>query len=250
MVAFAKEATADTARVLQGYLARGLGRDVRLTIHRRYPDVIHTLVNGKCDMAILSPLVYLNVAEAMAIDSLAYGVYPGGNYTYRSVCIVAKDGPLRRLRDLRGKKVAYVDKLSVSGYVFPKILMKEARIEERRMPQALFTGNHSDSVMALRAGKVDGAWVYDLLFAMDRSLGVKLADFRVLARSEFVPSDVFVTTKDLAPALRGKIRELLLDYGTAQRVRSELRSPVYEGFVPADPNLYESLRATYRKLVR
>jgi ABC-type phosphate/phosphonate transport system substrate-binding protein len=203
-VAYAKTATADAYKLVRDFVAKELGREIVLTVYPNYLEIVHDVVNDKLDVAILSPLVYLNAVQARPLNPLGYGVSRGsGNFTYHGIVLVRKDDPSKTLSDLAGRKMAFVDIMSASGYLVPK----EALVSDAK----------------------EAAQVQEKL--------------RTLWTSEFViPGDVFVATDQLPAAERKRVRSALLAYCTAQEKGASPANGMYEGFAPGDPNLYNDMR--------
>ena len=243
-VAFAKEATSKAFRQIRSFLAKGLGRDIKLTLYPNYHEVIHDLANDNIDVAVLSPLVYLNARSTCALNTLAYGIYrSSGGFTYKSVILVPRESKAKKLTDLAGKKMAYVDIMSVSGYVLPKAALKKVGLSGKKKMTASFHKNHVDAVFAVLRGKADAVSTYDIIFKDSKKLANSRRKLRRLWTSNFViPSDAFVTTKRVPFGLRKKLRTLLLSYFAAQDKKEADRNELYEGFVPGDPNLYKDLQ--------
>ncbi len=242
-VAFAKETTSKAFRQIQDYLAKGLGRDIKLTLYPNYHEVIHDLVNDNIDLAVLSPLVYLNARSTCSLNTLGYGIYrSSGGFTYKSVILVPRESEARRISDLAKKRMAFVDIMSVSGYVLPKAALKKAGVTGKKKMKASFHKNHVDAVLAVLKGKADAVATYDIIFKDSERLAKKRRQLRRLWTSDFViPSDAFVTTKRVPLRLRAKLRSLLLSYYAAQEQKQTASNALYEGFVPGDPNLYKDL---------
>ncbi len=247
---FAKEANVVTVRVFEKYLSKGLGIKVRAVLYPNYNDIIHELLNQNIELAMLSPIMYVNVTETCKVHTLGYMVFVSGNFSYRSVILTNKGSTIRRLSDLRRRKVAFVDKLSASGYIYPRLMLTKARVRGRSNLKALFYGNHVDAVRALMEGKVDAACTYDTLFREVKGLGKRLCDFRVLGKSDPIPPDAFIALPKVPLRIRKRITELLLDYHTLQRKDPKLRTPIITGWIPPDPNIYDGLKKLYRKLTQ
>src|SRR5947209_18154670 len=64
--------------------------------------------------------------------------------TYKSQILVKADSGINSLADLKGKKFAFVDALSASGYVYPTLVVKNKTGQEREtfFSQTLLAGCH------------------------------------------------------------------------------------------------------------
>ena len=240
-VAYAKEASAKAYRQVGQYLEDKLGCQVVVTVYPSYQEVIVDIANEKLDLAILSPLVHVCASEACELTVLGHGVYGvSGDFAYRSTIFVRADSSINSLEDLEDKSIAFVDQLSASGFIVPKVaLMKESIIEI----EEVFAGNHVDAFRSLLNEDVEACATLNTIMEDEPTLGDHAADVKVLWTSEFViPSDAFVATSKLSADLQQEITTLLLQYGEAQKQgRSEINA-IFSGFVPEDEKLYDGLQ--------
>ena len=238
-VGFSKDVTAKAFRELGTYLESKVGSKVTVTVYPKYNEVIHDLVNEKIDMAMLSPLVYLNARSSCQVSTLGVGVYRAtGDFAYRSIILAPKGAGIKSLSDLRGKSVAFVDLLSASGFVVPKAAMVSAGVDVR----GTFYGNHIDAVGALVEGKADAACTMSTIFDDSREIAAHRGELDTVWTSEFViPGDVFVATPSLSSSLSKKIEEALLAYGSAQQKGRAQQNALYKGFEPEQEKLFTGL---------
>jgi phosphonate transport system substrate-binding protein len=238
-----------SAQPLVEYLSEGLKRPVRLKLYPGYNDVLVQLGSGEIDLAILPPIVNLQAHDADLAKPLAYGVYPSGTYTYRAYLLARKADPkVQSVRDLTGRKIAFVDLYSASGYVYPKLLLSENGVDPKSVVD-VFRGNHVAALQALDAGEVDAAAVYELLW-QSKSAAVKpLSRYRVLATTDPIPAEAIAATPRLDPAIAAQVQKLLLSFYHRRNEKKAWRDGRYAGFIPADPFVLAGVRDAYRRLV-
>lgn len=238
-----------SARPVIDYLQAGLGRPVQIVSYPGYSDVMVTLGNGGLELALLPPVVNLHATDAGLSKPLAYGIYSTGTYTYRAHILARKDDPkIKTIKDLKGQKVAFVDVNSASGYVWPKITMRDQGLDPKDV-EDVFAGNHPGALKALDAGQTAGAAVYELLFHPSNVDPKKLENYRVLATTDPVAAEAIVATDKLKAADAAKVRDLLLSYHARRNEKKEWADGRYIGFVPADPFVLAGVRRTYRRLI-
>jgi phosphonate transport system substrate-binding protein len=157
--------------------------------------------------------------------------------------MVPSHSPIKSLTDLSGRRMAFVDIMSASGYVVPKEALVRAGVTGSKNVQAQFYDNHVDAVQAVLSGKADAVATYDLIFNDSKNLAQRRHKLKVLWTGEFViPSDAFVATDAVSAADQQRIRVALLSYFADQERGLYPKNGVYEGFVSADPNLYNDLK--------
>ena len=242
-VASTKETTRKAIRNLRDYLAGDLDCVIDLKIYRRYGSIIKALLRGHVDVAMLPPYLYLEARQGQKLRTLAYTIFrSSGYFSYKSVLLVRRRSSLRSLKDLKGKRVTFVDNESASGYVIPQKAMEKAGVPLSALKSHEFAGNHVDSVLALVNGKADAAASFDEITEISSRLKSHKNNLRRLWTSKtIIPADVFVTTTDVPLEMRKALRLSLICYTAAQRYGKTPKNPIYEGFVPGDPNLYDSL---------
>jgi len=243
-VTFAKDRTLQAFTLLAQYLTADLGRPVELVPFQGYGEIIRALLDDRLDMAMLSPLVMLKTQTARRLRPVAYGIFrSSGLFSYKSVILVRQDDPAASLSDLKGKRVAFVDPNSVSGYHIPRRALERAGVRLSDLGRYSFAGNHVDALAALVDGRADGAATFEDLTETADTTAAARRDVRRLWTSDFViPADCFATTPRVPAALRRQLRDALLSYFGAQREGRYAQNPLYEGFVPGDPSLYDELK--------
>ena len=243
-VTFAKETTKIAFSQLRDYLAKDLQMNVELTCHTTYAGIIRDLIDDKVDVAMLSPLVLLRTQSARRLRPLAYGIFrSSGYFSYKSVILVRQSSPFTSLRELAGKRLAFVDPNSTSGYHIPKRALQRVGVKLGDLKKVEFYGNHIDAIKALLAGQVDAAATFEDLVERNDVLAKDTRKIRRLWTSNFViPADCFATTSKVSLPLRKKLRSALLAYFAAQRNGEVPLNKLYEGFVPGDPTLYDELK--------
>jgi phosphate/phosphite/phosphonate ABC transporter binding protein len=247
-VGYIKAETQGTVAPLVDYLKAQLGRPVRLVMYPSYNDILVQIGRDELDLAVLPPVVHMQVADAMPIKTLAFGVYPSGCFTYNAVILARKGDPaIHSLNDLKGKPVAFVDLLSASGYVYPKLMLEEKGPGAKAVIDK-FYGNHVDALSALDAGEVAAAAVYDAMFAERHRPGLSIQNYQVLGTRGPIPSEGVIATKHLDPAIAQKVQEALLSFYANSR-KPGFKAGYYTAFVPPDPSILEGVRTVYHKFV-
>jgi phosphonate transport system substrate-binding protein len=112
------------------------------------------LLDGRLDAAFLCGLPYVRLGDD--VEALAAPVPTGERYggrpVYFSDVIVRADDPARSLVDLRGRRFAFNEEGSHSGYN-----AVTAEMDFAEFGVALEVGSHDAAIAAVRAGEADGA---------------------------------------------------------------------------------------------
>ncbi|MDX2231004.1 MAG: phosphate/phosphite/phosphonate ABC transporter substrate-binding protein [Leptolyngbyaceae cyanobacterium bins.349] len=199
---------------LESHLERVLGQPVDFLIAADYKDNVDMLVDGRANAAYTGAVSYLEALERGAkVEPL---VAPIDRFTarpwYRACIIVAANRPIKTLADLKGRRVAFVNPSSTSGYQMPLASLRQSGIEPKRdFAEVIFGGTHAKTEALLEAGKVDAIATNIPSYQMRQTLG-KLTpqNSRILWESAPVPHSPFLVAQDLPPALVEKLKEAFL----------------------------------------
>ena len=105
--------------LLGEYLSRKIGVPVRFTILSRYGNIIESFDTERMDGAFFGSFTGALAIEKLGVVPLARPVNLDGTSTYQGYLFVRKDSGIHDAAGMRGKRMAYVDKATTAGYVFP-----------------------------------------------------------------------------------------------------------------------------------
>ncbi len=204
--AYGPEQAQNAKALIEPYLTTALGSPVTVVVLPGYEELSDALASGTVDLAWITPLAFVRASQKNAyVQALSKAMRSGdGGLTYRSVFAVKADSPLKTLADLKGKRVVWVNKLSASGYLFPReLLRKENYDPDKFFVSESFAGDHPGACKAVREGKADVA----ATFAAGGSEGAAakadgcadappITDFRVVGSTGNLPNEVIAASSD------------------------------------------------------
>lgn len=236
-------------------LSRATGMQVQPFVATDYAGVIKGMAAGKVDIAFLPPGGYI-LAEKTANAKVLLKSKYRGRTAYYSVIIARKDSHLETLQDLKDRTFAFVDPASTSGGIYPKVMMMNSGLNpDRDFKRVIYAGDHDAVVLAVLRGKVDAGATYsndpegtDSEW-IRRMAPADRAQIQILATSKPIPNDNLTTRKDLDPRIVGAIRKAFLDLSATPAGQAQIKA-IYkvEGFVPASPEDYDSVREAFNKV--
>lgn len=204
--AYGAEHAAKAKTLIEPYLSTALGSPVTVVVLPGYEELSAALASGEVDLAWITPLAFVRASQKNAyVQALSKAMRSGDSgLSYRSVFAVKNDSPIKTLADLKGKKVAWVNTFSASGYLFPReLLRKENQNPDKFFGSESFAGDHPSACRAVREGKADVV----ATFASGAAEGAELkadgcadvppiSDFRVVASTGNLPNEVIAASSD------------------------------------------------------
>jgi phosphonate transport system substrate-binding protein len=191
----------------------------------------------------------INRADAEVVGRI---IDSGGADTYRSVIIVRKDSGItldKVLKCDRTLNFGLGDAQSTSGTLAPLTYLFTPRgIEPSKCFKTVRSASHQQNEFAVLNGVLDVATnnSVGLAFFADQQ-PEKAANAQVIWESPPLPESSIVVRKDLDPALKEKIRQFFLTYGTGddavgEKQRQVLKGLKYGGFKAADNSYLDPVR--------
>lgn len=154
---------------------------------------------GRADAGLLSLFDYLYCADVLGVEPLAQVQRAGDRTTHAGELVVLADSPLQKLSELSGKRVGYVDRFSVTGFILPAAQLSEARVGV----EAVWLGSHDAVFPALREGRVLAGATYSGHAASEQGL-------RVLASTGDIANEPLFVRSSLPADVRDALRSALL----------------------------------------
>lgn len=173
-----------------------------------------------------------------------------GRTTYRSA-IVARSGTVLSLRDLRGKRVAWVDRLSVGGYLLAVAELRRAGMDpDRELASQTYVGSYPEALAAVLSGGADAAAltvrddsVASLREALASYGGRRAAEeLHAIRISGESPNDALAITSVLDIRRAEKLEERVFGRESARARAALCLALDAEAFVLATPGEYAPLR--------
>jgi phosphate/phosphite/phosphonate ABC transporter binding protein len=231
---------------LMTYLSNALGRKVTLYIAKDYGDLRTQMENGSVDIGSFSPFAYVDAAKGGKIRIIAQSIIEG-SATYRGIIVARKDSGLKSIADLKGKRFAFVDPKSASGYLYPRAMLIEKGIDpESYFREIIFAGNHDKVIAAVLEGRVDAGAIYDGALGVAQRSGVPIENLMTLASSDPIPHDAIAVRIGLNQELAKRIQRALIDLDKTEAGRKVITNSKKKltGHIVADDSVFDVVRRT------
>ena len=193
-------------------LGEKLGVKVEVFTASSYIGVIEGIGSGSVDFGIVPPFSAVLSNKQSNTKNLLVGKSLNGKPGYHAEIFVRKDSNIKSLEDLKGKKVAFVDPSSASGYVYPGAMLKDAGIDLNKDIKYQFSGGHDKSIQLLLNKDVDAIASYEnVIKKYTKEFPTLKEDVRGLAKSELIPGVTVVVSNNVDDQLKSKIKQALLE---------------------------------------
>jgi phosphonate transport system substrate-binding protein len=208
-----------------------------------YAGVIEAMGARRADIAWLNTFSYVVAHEKYGVEVRLVTVRFGAPY-YKAQIIAQSGSAINSLADLKGKRFAYVDANSTSGYLFPRVGLKKAGHDpDKFFGQTIFAGSHNNVVLAVYQGRVDAGAVYeDARGTVQKTLPDVMQKVRVVWKSDPIPNDTVSFRGDLPADVKDRVTKALLRFSQQPAGLDALKT-LYEIEALAD---YQLLVTKYR----
>jgi len=174
-----------------------------------------------------------------------------GEDSYKGQIIAHVDSGINELKDLAGKKFAFTDSSSTSGYMFPLKIIKDAGVE---LGNTTFAIKHDSVVTMIYQKQVDAGATYYSPPAEDGTIRdarsrvkTQFPDveekIKIISITEPIPNDPFVFRDGLPEEIATKFIDALKKYiATPDGQQSFKNIYSVEGVVDTTDEAYDGLR--------
>lgn len=231
---------------LTSYLSDALGQKVVLYVARNYGDLRTQMEAGNVDIGSFSPFAYVDAACGGKIRIIAQSVIDG-SATYRGIIVARNDSGLKSITDLQGKRFAFVDPKSASGYVYPRAMLVEKGVNpDTYFKETIFAGDHKSVIADVLDRRVDAGATYDNAIRIAKAGGLPTADLVIIARTDPIPHDAIAVRVGLDEGLATRIRDALVNMDKTEAGRQVIAhsKKMLSGHVPAQDGTFDVVRRT------
>ncbi|MEX0765207.1 MAG: phosphate/phosphite/phosphonate ABC transporter substrate-binding protein [bacterium] len=200
-----------SGQTLGRMLSVALGIPVETVVATSYTATVEAMCAGRADIGALNPFGYVLAHEKCGVQVAAVSLRTGLPY-YRAQINARADANINKIEDLRGKRFAFVDPASTSGYLFPAAMLKKMGFDpERFFSQSVYAGSHPNVILAIYRGQVDGGASFeDARTTVQAQFPDVMQKIKVIAYTDPIPNDTWSLNPKLSPQLKARIKDRLL----------------------------------------
>lgn len=245
----------DTSKALKTYMEANTPYKYRISLPPSYIAVVEAFGTKRADIAAINTFGYVIAHEKYGAEARLVTVRFGES-TYKAQFLARTDGKIKRIEDLEGKKVAFVDPASVSGYLLPLKYLKDKGIKPK---ETMFAMRHDNVVSMIYQGQVDaGATFYS------PPAENEIQDARRLVREQYpdveqkikiveltssIPNDPVIFRKDMPEEMKKEIAEALIKFAATPEGLEVLKKlSSVTGLNHTTDRDYDSTRAAVKAL--
>jgi len=196
------------------YIEKKTGTKIKFTLLSRYGNILESFHRKKMDGAFWGSFTGAMAIKKLGIQPVARPINLDGTSTYRGYIMVHKDSGIKNIKDMKGKSLAFVEKATTAGYIFPMAYFRENGIKDidKYFSEYYFTGSHDAAIHALLTRKVDIACAKNTVFEILAREDSRIKDnLVIIATSPDVPSNGLGLRKEIAYGVKEELRSALLD---------------------------------------
>src|SRR5207249_10735448 len=210
---------ATSGNAIKAALERATGLSWKVTPMTSYAAQVEAMCAGSVDVGFFAPLQMTLLlgrgCGTPVIGALRKDDTGALSTTYKSQILVKADSGINDISGLKGKKFAFVDPLSASGFVYPTLAIKNKTGQEPKtfFSSTIFAGGHPQAALAVYQGTVDGAATFidarDSLVATAPDIKTKT---KVIDTAGPIPNDGVAVAKGFPDDIAKQVKQALIDY--------------------------------------
>ncbi|MEM9542056.1 MAG: PhnD/SsuA/transferrin family substrate-binding protein [Cyanobacteria bacterium P01_E01_bin.42] len=209
---------------------------------------VPAMISGQVDLVWSGPSEYLIFKERANAIPLVTVQRPD----YYSLLIVPKDSDIQSLEDCKGKTIDMYRIGSTANYIGGIKILLDAGLQPKSDLTIVTPGKHT--LQELKSGKIDilarASHRYSTILRKEEE---KESDYRILAKGNLLPGDIFMASPQIEKKLIEKIQSRMLD--RQERLLQaitlvEALSTKFKNafFKPVDEGEYDMIREVYQAM--
>ena len=247
---------ATNGAAIKAALERATGLAWKFTVMSSYAAEVEGLCAGQIDVGFFAPLQMTLLLDrgcgTPILGALRNEVKLDGTTvlspTYQSQILVRSDSGITDLNGLKGKKFAFVDALSASGFVYPTLTIKNKTGQDPKTFFAangiIFAGGHPQAALAVYQGNVDGAATFiDVRTQLVAANPDIMTKTKVIDTAGPIPNDGIALQKDFPADIGKAVKQALIDYSKTDDGKARfLALFAWNGIQEIDAKFYDPMR--------
>ncbi len=208
----------DGSQQMKAFLEKNTPYKYTVGVPASYVAVVEAFGTKKADVSALNTFSYVLAHDKYGAEA-RLTVIRFGSSTYQAQFIARSDSKIKKVSDLTGKKVAFVDPSSTSGYLLPLKILKDRNIVPK---ETVFAMRHDSVVTMVYQGQVDAGATFHTPIQdgeIQDARRLVLTQFPDVAKkvdiielTEAIPNDPIVFRKEMPEEMKNKVSEAFLKF--------------------------------------
>lgn len=230
------------------YVSARMGEPIEIIIPRGFDKMRESAASGKVDFLYVNSYVFYRLQEEGKVVPVAQLQNIDGKITRQSVLFVRKDSGIRSVKDLKGKRIAFLSPMAAGGYLAARAYFYRHGLRTAAESEEIFTKNLSNSIHEVLLGDATAGTMCGLNYALMREK-INTGDLVIIGRSTDFPDDVIAARAGLAGETVKRFRDIVLamdrdDEG--KKLLAAMHAIQVRKFVPYDSRVEEITRQLIR----
>ncbi len=235
---------------IKSALERATGLAWKVTAMTSYSAQVEAMGAGQVDVGFFAPLQMTLLLSkdygTPVLAALRNDDTGKPSTSYKSQILVRADSGITDLNGLKGKKFAFVDTLSASGYVYPTLTIKNKTGQEPKtfFASTTFAGSHPAAALAVYNGQVDGAATFiDVRTQLVATNPDIMTKTKVIDTAGPIPNDGVALRKGFPADLGKTVTQALIDFGKSDAGKKTLQALFqWDGMQEIDGKFYDPMK--------
>lgn len=237
-------------------LGEVIGAEVGFEVGRSGPEPhADPFASGDADLGWVcsTSFIELTTDREPSVDLVGVTWVPddpdaNGEAVYFSDLVVRPDSPVRRIADLRGRRIGCNDPASLSGYHALRLELAARGDDPDAFAELILTGGHHHSIDQLLAGEVDAAVIDSIVRTRRARTWPEVDALRIVRRLGPWPTQPLVIRSSASTDDARLLRKLLLDANDHPDVRDVFAASAIDRLVAVAPDRYSGVRSSMAEL--
>ncbi len=245
----------ESSQDLKKFLEKDTGYHFEMYIPQSYIAVVEAFGSKRVDLAVINTFGYLLAHNKFGAEA-RLTVVRYGKSTYQAEIVARTDNKaIQNIKDLQGKKFAFVDPASMSGFIVPTKMFKDAGI---KLGETIFAQKHDAVISMVYQGRVDAGAAF---YSPPENGGIQ--DARILVRTQYpdvekkikiiglteeIPNDPVAFRKDLPEEMKNKISQGFVDYVKTPKGKEIMKKLLVTDFKVGKDSDYDGIQKMVKEL--
>lgn len=221
------------------YIRSKTGISIKFSFLSKYGNIIESFEAENLDGAFWGSFTGAMALKKLDIEFIARPYSFKDSSKYQGYIFVHKYSIIRDPSDMEGMVIAFVDKATAAGYVFPMAYLKKAGVREidKYFKKYYFTGSHQEAIYAVLEREANigcaSSVTFNALAAEESRVNDELV---VIAKSPELPTNGLGLRKELPFAIKAQLKRALLEMDKDPKGIKVLEALGVERFIETNDN--------------